>query len=446
MAVIENITTPIDSFIVDEEINASGLASVGRATIRELVALVNRIEARSGQSYIRMEMGVPGLEAPSIGIEAEIAALHRGVASKYPMLEGIPPLKKEISRFCSQFLNIKVDSQNCFPTVGSAQGAFATFLVANRTKNGAGTLFIDPGFPNQKRQLEVIGQHWGSFDVYTHRGEKLREALEEHLSTGRYATLLYSNPNNPSWICFSEQELAIIAEVADKYGVIVIEDLAYFGMDYREDYSRPGEAPYQPSVAHFTDNYVLLISSSKVFSYAGQRVASLVVSDRLAARDFPALKPVFGQSNYGKALLFGALHSLSSGVTHSAQYGLAALLKSANDGDLPFLNQVRVYEERARKMKQLLLENGFELVYAEDQGRALGDGFYFTFYYPGMESDELVETLLHYGISALSLSGTGSERSEGLRACVSQISDEMFPILEERLKAFHHDASARQVT
>jgi len=429
--------TPIDPILVADQIDEAGLASVGRASIRELVALVNRLEQHSGESYIRMEMGVPGLDAPRVGIEAEIAALRSGVASKYPMLEGIPELKQEISRFCTRFLNIDVNSRNCFPTVGSAQGAMAGFMVANRTREGGGTLFIDPGFPNQKRQLEVLGQHWGSFDVYAHRGDKLRAALEAHLSTGRYATLLYSNPNNPAWICFSEQELACIAEVAARYNVIVVEDLAYFGMDYRENYARPGEAPFQPTVARYTDHYILLISSSKVFSYAGQRIGSLVISDALYQCDFPALVPTFGQANFGRALLFGALHALSSGVTHSTQYGLAAMLKAANDGELPFLDRVRVYETRAQRMKQLFTDNGFELVYAEDDGRALGDGFYFTFAYPGMSGAELLEALLHYGISALPLANTGSERSEGLRACVSQVDESRFPLLEARLQAFN---------
>jgi aspartate/methionine/tyrosine aminotransferase len=429
--------TPIDSEQVTREIQAASLPSVGRASIRELVSLINRIEQVSGETYIRMEMGVPGLDAPSVGIEAEIAALRKGVASRYPMIEGLGTLKTEIARFCRQFLNIGVGPQACLPTVGSAQGAMAAFMVANRTRAAGGkTLFIDPGFPNQKRQLQTLGQAWGSFDVYPHRGAALRPALETKLSGGDYSTLLYSNPNNPTWICFTEEELAIIAEVADRYDVIVIEDLAYFGMDYRQDYSTPGEAPYQPTVARYTDNYMLLISSSKVFSYAGQRVASLVISDQLFAREFPSLIPTLGHASFGKAMIFGALHALSAGVTHSAQYGLAAMLKAANDAQLPFLTTAKIYASRARTMKRLFTQNGFHLVYEHDNGQALADGFYFTIAYPGMRGEDLSEALLYFGISALSLATTGSERTEGLRACVSMVGEAQLTTLETRLQAF----------
>jgi hypothetical protein len=69
----------------------------------------------------------------------------------------------------------------------------------------------------------------------------------------------------------------------------------------------------------------------------------------------------------------------------------------------------------------------------------LADGFYFTFSYPGFTGIELVEELLYYGISAISLSITGSDRIEGLRACVSQVKDIQFKDLENRLIAFNQD-------
>ncbi len=320
--------SPIDVEIVSQKIQASGLSSVGRASIRELVKLINEIEQQTGETYVRMEMGVPGLQPPEVGIDAEIEALKAGVAAKYPMLDGLPVLKQEISNFCKCFMDVDVTPRNCLPTVGSMQGAMATFMVANRThKERGGTLFIDPGFPVQKKQLQVLGQSYGSFDVYEHRGASLRDALESHLQEESYSSILYSNPNNPSWICFTDQELQIIGELADKYDVIVIEDLAYFGMDFRQNHGVPGQAPYQPTVAKYTDNYVFLISSSKIFSYAGQRIGSLVISDKLFEREFDDLEPWYSSCQYGYSSIFGALYALSSGVSHSAQYGLAAMLK-----------------------------------------------------------------------------------------------------------------------
>lgn len=432
--------TPINSEIVKTKIKESGLPVIGNATIRELVRLVNRIEMETGQKFIRMEMGVPGLNPPEIGIHAEIDALLSGVASKYPIIDGIPELKTEMARFIKLFLDIDVSADNCIPTVGSMQGAMAVFLVANRTdRNKEGTLFIDPGFPVQKQQLKVIGQDFQTFDVYNYRGNKLKDKLESYFATGKISTVLYSNPNNPSWICFTDKELQIIGELATKYGVIVIEDLAYFGMDFRKDYSNPGQPPYQPTVAKYTDNWVMLVSSSKAFSYAGQRIGCVVISNKLYNFRFPDLKRYFSSDIFGYTLIYGAMYALSAGVTHSVQYGFAAMLKAANEGKYNFVEAVKEYGRRAHIMKNIITNAGFKIVYDKDEEDLIADGFYFTFAYPGFTGVDLVEELLYYGVSAISLNITGSERLEGLRACVSQITDEQFLVLEERLNIFHEN-------
>lgn len=431
--------TPISRDVVDSVIQSLGIASPGKSSIRELVAVVNKLEAASGEQFIRMEMGVPGIPASHIGIEAEIKALRSGVASKYPMLEGIPSLKREASRFVKNFIDVDVPDECCLPTVGSMQGGMASFLLTARLHKGKDTiLFIDPGFPAQKTQLEILGIKQQNFDVYEYRGDRLKDKLENFiLKQGNIAAIVYSNPNNPSWICFSDKELQTIGSLSKQYDVVVIEDLAYFAMDFRKDYSQPGLPPFQPSVAKYTDNYILLISSSKAFSYAGQRIALMVISPVLAKRRFPDLKQYFKQEEFLRAALFGTMYALSSGVAHSVQHGFAAMLEAANNGTFRFLDDVYVYGEKAKIMKRLFAENGFNIVYDMDENEKIADGFYFTISYPGMTGEELINHLLYYGICAISLSITGSERTEGLRACTSQVQMEQMPILEERLKIFH---------
>ena len=157
-------------------------------------------------------------------------------------------------------------------------------------------LFIDPGFPIQKSQLRILGIGWKEFDIYSFRGKALRSKLEEELKDNDIAAIVYSNPNNPAWISLEEEELQIIGEMATKYDVIVMEDLAYFAMDNRRDLSHPYEPPYVRTVARYTDNYILMLSSSKIFSYAGQRMALVCVSDILFDRHFPALAERYNDS------------------------------------------------------------------------------------------------------------------------------------------------------
>jgi aspartate/methionine/tyrosine aminotransferase len=432
------VNTPIDYNLVKQKIKESRLASVGKASIREILSLINSIEKDSGVKFIRMEMGVPGLPASEIGINAEKNALEKGIANKYPNIEGIPELKREASRFVNLFLDIDVPEKCCFPCTGSTNGSFVSFLTLDRINKKKDTiLFIDPGFPVHKQQLKVLGTKQASIDVYDFRGMALAKKLESILSQGNISCLIYSNPNNPTWICFTEEELKIIGELCEMFDVIPIEDLAYFNMDFRKDYSKPGHAPHQPTVAKYCKDYIILISGSKIFSYAGQRTGCIVVSENLFNRDYPDLLGFFTSANFGHSLIYGSAYAVSAGVTHSTQYAFAALLKAVNDGDYNFIEEVKIYGKRAKAMKKMFTGNGFNIVYSHDNGEEIADGFYFTISYPGITGEGLIEELLYYGISAISLSNTGSLRKEGIRACVSLVSDEQLPELESRLKLFN---------
>ena len=203
---------------------------------------------------------------------------------------------------------------------------------------------------------------------------------------------------NPSWVCFAEEELQCIGELATKYDAIVIEDLAYLGMDSRKYIGKPFEAPYQSTVARYTDNYMLMLSASKIFSYAGERVATVAISDALYKRSYPYLKETLGMDTFGRAFVYTVMYTLSSGVCHSAQCALAAMY--------------------------------------EDLDQDVSDGFFFTIGRKGFTGDDLLAELIHYGVSAISLRTTGSEQ-QGIRVCTSVIQDEDYPVLDERLKVFN---------
>lgn len=421
---------------VAQALQQTGATDIRQLSIREMGKLVSIIEKLTGIEFIHMEMGVPGLQACEIGLQAEREALDTGCASQYTNIEGIADLKPEIARFARNFMDIDVPPESCIPTVGSMQGCFAAFLAAARSDaKRPCTLFIDPGFPVKKQQLTLLGCPFKSFDLIDCRGQKLRERLESFLSQGDICSISYSSPNNPAWVCLTEEELQIIGELATKYDVMVIEDLAYFGMDFRHDYGHPGVPPYQPTVAHYTENYILLMSASKIFSYAGQRIAMMIISPKLYGRSYPNLRNYFTTDKLGHFIPYGVLYATTAGTSHTAQIALAAMLKAANDGRLNFVEALKDYEHKAARMKSLFLQNGFHLVYTEN-GNNLADGFYFTIAYKDMDSGELLVELLNYGISAIALDITGSTSKQGLRACVSFVRHDQMDELEKRLRMF----------
>ena len=428
--------TPIKKELVDGLIAELGITDFAKATIREVNQVAAKAEKASGVEFIKMEMGIPGLPAAQVGVDAQVKALQGGIAHSYPDIQGYPELKKETSRFVKAFIGLDVAAESCVPVTGSMQGTFASFLTCSQADKQKDTvLFIDPGFPVQKMQLQVMGVKYETFDVYDFRGEKLGPKLQTYLKKGNICAIVYSNPNNPAWICLNEDELRTIGSLATKYDAIVMEDLAYFAMDFRQNLSVPFQPPYQPTVGRYTDNYMLLISGSKAFSYAGERIGVVCISDKLFHRHYDALAERYQGLPFGLVFSTRMLYALSSGTSHSAQYAMAAMLKAASDGSYDFRKEVSIYGERAHKLKEIFCRHGFHIVYDKDLDQPVADGFYFTIGYKNMTSGELAKELMYYGVSAICLITTGSHQ-EGLRVCTSFIEDHQYAQLEERMTIF----------
>lgn len=426
--------------LVAKAVEELHIADLKSATIGEVLLVAQYLEQKTGIPFIRMDQGSPGLPVNRYGVEAEKAALDRGVGSQYPAAAGVAELKYEASRFVKAFLDVDISARACVPTVGSVAGSFGSFIACTQCTPGKNkVLFIDPGFPIQKSQLRVIGAQWVEFDIYNYRGEALREKLEQMMAAGDIAAIVYSNPNNPAWICLEEEELKIIGELATKYDAIVIEDMAYFCMDFRRDMGHPFQPPYPPTVARYTDNYILMLSSSKIFSYAGQRMALTCISDWLFDRHYPALAERYKDAGvFGQTLIASILYMITSGCTASTQYAYAEMLRLSTEGEINFVEDTREYAVRAERMKRIFTDNGFHIVYDNDATQRVGDGFFFTIGYGEMSGGELLVELLYYGVSSISLSTTGSEQ-RGVRACTSRMREELYDVMQERMKAFRED-------
>ena len=399
--------------LVAEACRENNIADLSTATIGEILLAAQYLERKTGIPFVRMDQGSPGMPVNHYGVEAEKRALDAGVGSQYPPAAGVPELKQAASAFIKAFIDVDVSPRSCVPTTGSVAASFGAFIACTQRIPGKDkVLFIDPGFPIQKSQLRVLGIRWREFDIYAWRGAaRLRQKLEEQLAAGDIAAIVYSNPNNPAWICLEEEELQVIGELATKYDAVVMEDLAYFCMDYRQDLERPYEAPFLPTVARYTDNYILMLSASKIFSYAGQRIALCCIGDRLYDRQYPALAERYLDAGvFGVTLTASILYMITSGCTATTQYAYAEMLRLSCEGQIDFVEDTREYERRAARMKEIFRRHGFTVVYDRDVTREVGDGFFFTIGYEGLSGDELVVELMSYGVSGISLSTTGSTR------------------------------------
>ncbi|MBQ5979831.1 MAG: pyridoxal phosphate-dependent aminotransferase [Bacteroidales bacterium] len=422
---------------LDDVLRGMNINDISHATIRQCVNTAQELERISGEKFVHLEFGVPGIKASQFGVDMQKLALDAGIAAVYPPTAGIPEFKWNASAFIKAFVGVDIFPDCVVPTVGSMQGCFNLLMECSQLHPGrTAVIYISPGFPSHYLQAKILGLEQRTFDIYDNRGEKLGAKLEELMSDGKVCAIVYSNPNNPSWVNLTEGELKTIGELCTKYNVIALEDMAYLCMDFRKDMSKPFQPPFQPTVARYTDNCAIMISASKIFSYAGERVGLVAMSKKLYDREYPELKARYGLAGFGENFVLTFIYVNTSGCSRSAQNAMSEMMEASVSGKYDFVAEMREYARRAHRAKEIFFKHGFSLVYAKDLDQDVSDGFFFTIGYDGMDGSRLLYDLMRCGICAITLTATRSNQ-QGLRVCVSMLnSDEDFTLLDERLGQF----------
>lgn len=422
---------------LDEVLRGMNIGNIAQATIRQCVNTAQELERISGESFVHLEFGVPGIKASQFGVDMQKLALDAGIAAVYPPTAGIPEFKWNASAFIKAFVGIDIFPDCVVPTVGSMQGCFNLLMECSQLHKGrTAVIYISPGFPSHYLQSKILGLEQRTFDIYDYRGDKLGPKLEELMADGKVCAMVYSNPNNPSWANLTEGELKTIGELCTKYDVIALEDMAYMCMDFRKDMSKPFRPPFQPTVARYTDNCAIMISASKIFSYAGERVGLVAISKKLYDRKYPELKERYGLAGFGENFVLTYIYVNTSGCSRSAQNAMSEMMEASVSGKYDFVAEMREYASRAHRSKEIFFKHGFSLVYDKDLDQDVSDGFFYTIGYKGMDGSTLLYNLMRCGISAITLTATRSEQ-QGIRVCVSMLNeDEDFIRLDDRLGLF----------
>ena len=179
-----------------------------------------------------------------------------------------------------------------------------------------------------------------------------------------------------------------------------------------------------------------MISASKIFSYARERVGLVAISQKLFHREYPKLKERYGLSSFGDNFILTYIYVNTSGCSRSAQNAMSEMMEASVSGQYDFVAEMREYARRAHRSKEIFFSHGFSLVYDKDLDQDLSDGFFYTIGYKGLKGSELLYNLLRCGVCAITLNATRSEQ-QGIRVCVSMLNkEEDFIKLDERLGLF----------
>ena len=156
---------------------------------------------------------------------------HGPQALQYGATEGFVPLREMIARHTSRY-GIEINVENILITTGSQQ---ALDLL--------GKIFINPGDRILVESPTYLGalQAWNAYGaeylpVPADQHGMITDALEEALRTGPKFIYVLPNFQNPTGTTLSLERRLKLVELADRYGVPVIEDDPYSQLRYEGEH------------------------------------------------------------------------------------------------------------------------------------------------------------------------------------------------------------------
>jgi aspartate aminotransferase len=279
----------------------------------------------AGVDVVNLSSGELDFDPPSAALTGGVDAIRSG-HTRYAPVAGVDELRAALADLLATRWHAPYPTAQIVVTNGAKQ-ALANALA----------VLLDPG-----DEVIVAAPFWVSFPhmiriaggtpvicrTDERAGFKLTaRAVQDHL-TNRTRALIINNPTNPTGATYTPEELAEVAEVAVRHGLVIIADEVYGDLVY-EDATFVSVASLGPRVR---DRTVTVGGFSKLFAMSGWRVG------------FAAAPPA----------LVGALRAWQGHTTSAAssvsQYAALAVLR--DDPTREFTTRRAELDRRRRLLSQ----------------------------------------------------------------------------------------------
>ena len=203
-------------------------------------------------------------------LEAFNEGFAEGGVQAYTEYKGRKAIRDDLAAKLAAFTGAPVDPANLIVTPGTQ---CALFLAMGATVGrGDKVAIVEPDYFANRKLVEFFDGELVPIYMDFEKGEKEGKAgldlaaLEEGFKQG-VKVFLFSNPNNPTGVIYSAEEVAAIASLAKKYGVTVIADQLYSRQVFD---GRP--YTHLRAQKEVPENLITILGPSKTESMSGFRL------------------------------------------------------------------------------------------------------------------------------------------------------------------------------
>jgi aminotransferase len=234
---------------------------------------------------INLSVGEPNFETPTHIKAAAKKAIDEGF-THYETNTGALALRQAIADKYQRELGIKYTAENVMISIGGMEAIILTlFTIINP---GDEVIVTNPCYPNYLGQIMIAGGKVVSIPIYEENEFKLRPNDLKKVITPRTKAVFLNSPNNPVGTVLDKEDIEKIAEVVQKYNLMVISDEVY------EKILFDGCSCFSMSqIPKVKDKVVIINSFSKTYAMAGWRIGYVVAGDKKIISQMPKLQEGF---------------------------------------------------------------------------------------------------------------------------------------------------------
>ncbi|MBT2689447.1 aminotransferase [Bacillus sp. ISL-47] len=226
------------------------------------------------EGVISLGVGEPDFVTPWSVREAAILSLEQGYTS-YTANAGLLELREEIAGYLQKSFGVSYSAEKeIIVTVGASQALDIALRAI--LDPGDEVIVVEPSFVSYVPLVALAGGVPVQVQTLKEFGFKIQPEQLDKAITGRTKAIMLCSPNNPTGTMLSKSELEEIAQIAEKYDLLVLADEIYAELAYEGEYTSFA------AISGMRKRTILISGFSKGFAMTGWRLGFVCAPEEIS--------------------------------------------------------------------------------------------------------------------------------------------------------------------
>lgn len=229
---------------------------------------------KNGIDVISFSTGEPDFITPKRIMDKAVEAMQAG-HTKYTPTPGIPELRETIVGKYEKDYQMSITPEQVVFSCGAKHSIYLSLLAI--LDEGEQVILPSPYWVSYPHQIRLAGGEPVVVETSSKTRFRLTPDALEAAITEKTRALILNSPSNPTGEVYTKAELAALAKVIEKHGLVVIADDIYERLIYEGEFASIIEVLEKP-----WENAIQINGVSKSSAMTGWRLGYLVADETVA--------------------------------------------------------------------------------------------------------------------------------------------------------------------